>query len=158
MTVLNNWTALVGKYAELSDELIETINASTLRIEYKTIQGSSVSTMFGLSEDNLGNPNYIENMFGRIDQQGKIEEVSTVQEIKCRAYWNAKDLNFPLELKNDPDICKIITYTSDNHKLSNASFVYVNGVKCKIVQEPIPYGFGQRYSEAYARKVKEIGE
>jgi hypothetical protein len=132
---------LTEKYSQLADELIEIVNATPLRIEYNRTVANPTSTPFGLSEDNIGNPNYIENMYNRIDQQGVVENVGNFQEVTCRAYWNAKDLNFPLEFKNDPDICKIITYTTD-----------------KIVQEPIPYGFGKRYSESYARKVKEVGE
>jgi hypothetical protein len=158
MAVLSNWSMLTEKYSQLADELIEIVNATPLRIEYNRTVANPTSTPFGLSEDNIGNPNYIENMYNRIDQQGVVENVGNFQEVTCRAYWNAKDLNFPLEFKNDPDICKIITYTTDNSKLQNCSFVYVNGVKCKIVQEPIPYGFGKRYSESYARKVKEVGE
>ena len=157
MAALSNWTQIANEYKQLADELIETINASDLRIEYKSVvNGNDNSFSNSLSENNVGEINYIDNIFGKIDQSGTITENKVTENIKCRSYWNNKDANFPIPLNNDPDVCKVIIYVADTVKLINASFVYVDGVKCKLVKTPLPYGFGKFYAEAYVKRVDSI--
>jgi hypothetical protein len=158
MSVLSNWTSIAQSYADIADQFIETINPAVLTLEYKTFTNGSSSLLGqGLSQDNIGNPDYIENMFNRQDQHGSLVEGSASETIKCRAYWNSAEFKFPIEFKNNLDVGKVIIYTTDVAKVLNASFIYVDGVRAKSVTEPVSYGFLNRYSEFYVEKVKENG-
>lgn len=150
------WNDLKSKYHDLADELIDTINASSLTLYYNKPVLTSVTNSPAPSGvlDAYNSQNFIENMYNRGNEAGTNYQQTTLSEtITVRSYWNNKDTKFPVDLRDNLNVVKINAYTTDQQKMMNSIYADMNGYKIKMIRDPIPYGFGKRYTISYWERI-----
>lgn len=150
------WDELQNKYHSLADEFIDTINAASLTVYYSNpvLSAPSNSPVPSGVLDAYNSQNFIENLHNRIDEGGAGYQQTVLSEtFLVRTYWNNKDLKFPVEFRDNLNIVKINAYATDQQKMLNALYAQVNGYKIKMIRDPIPYGFGKRYTISYWERI-----
>lgn len=142
---------LKTQYQTVADLFITEVNNSDLTLYYPPQTGlTNNSTNFNEQPtiiDEYGGRVHIDALPDRQDEQESNQYVNPPSEsIKCRAYWEEKNSVLADGTTSKVRLCKIITYTTESTKLSNAIYAVVNGVKIKMLKSPAPYGlFEKRY-------------
>lgn len=142
--------SLFAQFNELADQLIDEVNATSITVVY------NIGTSSGNTTRQLNNSfsQDVHDLMQIPDGTKDLYTVNTSQEtLLVRAYWNkGKDSQFPANLRDNMNVCKINCYTTDVHKFNNASYFELDGVKCKMIIPPAPYGFAKRYSILFLEK------
>lgn len=151
--------ALKAKYEEMSELFITDINATPVTLYYAP---QAVLTTVDVTNDRptifdeYGGRVPIENLPDRQNESGNdLAEVPTNETILARVYWDPKQDARDVRVKDAVGICKVITYTTDVSKLTNATEALINNKKVKLLFSPTPYGmFGEKqYSCSYWQQI-----
>lgn len=156
------WAKLQTQFNKMADELIDTINATPVTCYYQS-QSSMVAPQGDTTQlpsilDQYGGRQPLNAIEGNEDRtagsSGYVLAFDS-ETITARTYWIRKsagrykpdDPNTGYNVYNQQ--MKIISYTDDNDKLKNASYIVVSGIKLKNIELPKPQSFGRRYSSSF---------
>lgn len=151
------WDDIKAKFNDGADELIDTINASDITIFYSPQAGLSDAegdlSVKPYNFDAYGGRVPLQSMTDRSEESGSnLVNTPANESIVVRAYWiskSAKSANGDKSFVLFDQRLKIIAYTTDMIKLSNAIYIDFQGIQLKNADLPKPYGFGKRYCVSY---------
>lgn len=143
------YSSLKSLYRELADDFIEDINATPVTLYFKPLLTSATNVnVNGVSYDVFGNPVPSAALL-EPNVSGVLQaEIPVTEQITARIYWAPKDFRPPdsLNIKDVNDICKMNTYATHSAKLSGAMYSLINGKRCALIREPVPYGImGEKF-------------
>lgn len=146
------------KYEELANQFITDVNNTSVTFVYPNYNLTPTGIVERpFNEDMFGGRVNLKDLMGHSNEAGvNYTQGSNETTVKARIYWKNvvadKDLKV-INIKDNKNICKMNCYAEYKNMILKCSHAVINGYKCKLIQEPIPYGL---FSKIYLISFWEI--